>query len=124
LAPCSRRTFSQQRCCPERLWPAPGVATPGNALGGLSSYPIGRRIPQKTGLKGLDLVRRWGSPALLLSWEPLIVAPNRCLPARIRPHALALRGAEGKQILIPSKRSMKGVSDDHTNQEIYQGIST
>ncbi|MFN9490529.1 MAG: YqaA family protein [Betaproteobacteria bacterium] len=60
---------------PEQLWPALGVATLGNTLGGLSSYLIGRLIPQKAGLKGLDLVRRWGSPALLLSWVPLIGDP-------------------------------------------------
>lgn len=60
---------------PELLWPALGVATLGNTLGGLSSYLIGRLIPQKAGLKGLDLVRRWGSPALLLSWVPLIGDP-------------------------------------------------
>jgi len=31
------------------------------------------------------------------------VAPNRCLPAQIRPHALALCGTEGKEIPIPNQ---------------------
>jgi len=51
------------------------VATLGNTLGGLSSYLIGRLIPQKKQLKGLSVMQRWGSPALLLSWVPLIGDP-------------------------------------------------
>ena len=60
---------------PEQLWPALAVATLGNTLGGMTSYLIGRLIPQTRPLKGLDAVRRWGSPVLLLSWVPLLGDP-------------------------------------------------
>lgn len=48
------------------------VATLGNTLGGMSSYLIGRLIPQRGPLKGLGMMQRYGTPALLLSWVPLI----------------------------------------------------
>lgn len=60
---------------PGQLWTALAVATLGNTLGGLSSYLIGRLIPQRKPLKGLATVQRWGSPVLLLSWVPLVGDP-------------------------------------------------
>jgi membrane protein YqaA with SNARE-associated domain len=55
------------------LWPALAVATIGNTLGGLSSYLVGRLVPdRKVGGRALEWVRRWGSPLLLLSWVPII----------------------------------------------------
>lgn len=61
-------------------WHALGVATLGNTLGGMSSYLIGRFLPsEKAFLKksggskrGLEWVRHYGSPVILLSWVPLI----------------------------------------------------
>ena len=67
--------FGALKLHPDRLWLLLAVATMGNTLGGLSSYLIGRLIPQKSQLKGLPTVQRWGSPALLLSWVPLIGDP-------------------------------------------------
>ncbi|MEW6314530.1 MAG: DedA family protein [Pseudomonadota bacterium] len=64
--------FAVLKAHPQLYWPALGVATLGNTLGGMSSYLIGRLFPQKKELKYLDAVRRWGSPALLLAWAPLI----------------------------------------------------
>jgi membrane protein YqaA with SNARE-associated domain len=60
---------------PDQRWAALAVATFGNTLGGMSSYLIGRLIPPTQPLKGLATVQRWGSPALLLSWVPLIGDP-------------------------------------------------
>ena len=57
---------------PETVWVALTVATAGNTLGGLSSYLVGRFIPQTRTLKGLTLVQRYGTPVLLLSWVPII----------------------------------------------------
>jgi len=55
------------------LWPALMVATLGNTLGGLSSYLLGRLVPQKKiGGRALAWVKRRGAPVLLLSWVPLI----------------------------------------------------
>lgn len=57
-----------------------GVASAGNTLGGMSSWLIGRLIPagriQRPGLHpAVARVRRFGSPALLLSWVPVIGDP-------------------------------------------------
>ncbi len=60
---------------PEMLWSALGVATLGNTLGGMSSYLIGRLIPAKKELSGLATVKRFGAPALLLSWVPIMGDP-------------------------------------------------
>ena len=63
------------RAHPGEYWPALSVATLGNTLGGLSSYFIGRIIPQKENLRGLPTLKKYGSPALLLSWVPFIGDP-------------------------------------------------
>ena len=65
---------------PQLYWPALGIATLGNTLGGMSSYAIGRFLPDEKALlkksggnmRGLEWVRKHGSPALLLAWVPLI----------------------------------------------------
>ena len=67
--------FGVLKLHPDQLWAALAVATLGNTLGGMSSYLIGRLIPTTKPLKGLDMVKRWGSPALLLSWVPLLGDP-------------------------------------------------
>ena len=83
---------------PEQVWPALGVATLGNTLGGMSSYLIGRLVPQKKDLRGLPALQRYGSPALLLAWVPFIGDPL-CVAAgwlRLNPWLSALFMAVGK----------------------------
>jgi membrane protein YqaA with SNARE-associated domain len=83
---------------PANLWPALLVATLGNTLGGMSSYLIGRLIPQKKDMKGLAAVRTYGAPALLLSWVPIVGDPL-CVAAgwlRLNPWLSALFIALGK----------------------------
>jgi membrane protein YqaA with SNARE-associated domain len=90
--------FGALKLHPDLLWLLLAVATLGNTLGGLSSYLIGRLIPQKTQLKGLPLIQRWGSPALLLSWVPLLGDPL-CVAAgwlRLNPWWSTLFIATGK----------------------------
>jgi membrane protein YqaA with SNARE-associated domain len=60
---------------PGGYWVALAAATAGNTLGGMSSWLVGRIIPQGKPLRGLDAVRRYGAPALLLAWVPLIGDP-------------------------------------------------
>jgi len=67
--------FAALKLHPDQLWLMLGVATLGNTLGGMSSYLIGRLIPPTKPMKGLPAVQRWGSPALLLSWVPLLGDP-------------------------------------------------
>jgi membrane protein YqaA with SNARE-associated domain len=57
---------------PDRTASAVAVATAGNTLGGLTSYWIGRLIPRTPDGRAVALLRRWGTPALLLSWVPVI----------------------------------------------------
>ena len=83
---------------PSQYWPAIGVATLGNTLGGMSSYLIGRLVPRKEDLPGLAAVRRYGTPALLLSWVPFVGDPL-CVAAgwlRLNPWLSALFIALGK----------------------------
>jgi membrane protein YqaA with SNARE-associated domain len=67
--------FGVLKLHPNELWSAIGIATLGNTLGGMSSYLIGRVIPPRQDLPGLPAVRKYGSPALLLSWVPFVGDP-------------------------------------------------
>lgn len=86
------------RLHPEAVWQALAVATVGNTLGGMTSYLLGRLLPQTRPLRGLNLVHRYGSPALLLAWVPLLGDPL-CVAAgwlRINVGLAALFMAIGK----------------------------
>ncbi len=48
------------------------LATLGNTLGGMTSYAIGRLVPQPRKLGQLDRVRRFGAPILALAWLPVV----------------------------------------------------
>jgi membrane protein YqaA with SNARE-associated domain len=90
--------FGMLKLYPEQFWPALGVATLGNTLGGMSSYLIGRLVPQKKGLRGLPALQKYGSPALLLAWVPFVGDPL-CVAAgwlRLNPWLSALFMALGK----------------------------
>jgi membrane protein YqaA with SNARE-associated domain len=90
--------FGMLKLHPEQWWAAIGIATLGNTLGGLSSYLIGRLIPQKTEPGGLTAVRKYGSPVLLLSWVPFLGDPL-CVAAgwlRLNPWLSTLFIALGK----------------------------
>ena len=90
--------FGMLKLYPEQFWPALGVATLGNTLGGMSSYLIGRLVPQKKDLRGLPVLQRYGSPALLLAWVPFVGDPL-CVAAgwlRLNPWLSTLFMAMGK----------------------------
>ncbi|HEX9391637.1 MAG TPA: YqaA family protein [Usitatibacteraceae bacterium] len=57
---------------PQTFWAAIAVATIGNTLGGITSYWLGRLIPDKADSRALNWLRRYGSSLLLLSWVPLV----------------------------------------------------
>ncbi len=70
-------------------WVLLAVATTGNTLGGMSTWAVGRfldwwvpnsSIRALTYQRAIDWLQRWGSPALLLSWVPVIGDPL-CLVA-------------------------------------------
>lgn len=64
--------FAVLKAHPTLHWPALAVATAGNTIGGMSSYLVGRLIPQRGEPKRLSAVRQYGSPILLLSWVPVV----------------------------------------------------
>ena len=90
--------FGVLKLDPHQYWAALAVATLGNTLGGMSSYLIGRILPQRGEIKGLDWIKRYGSPALLLAWVPILGDPL-CVAAgwlRVHPWRSALFMALGK----------------------------
>ena len=59
------------------FWTLIAVATAGNTLGGMVSYAMGRVVPRGNLKmprlqKAIAWVERFGAPALLLSWVPVI----------------------------------------------------
>jgi membrane protein YqaA with SNARE-associated domain len=83
---------------PELLWPALLVATLGNTLGGMITFGMGWLLPMTQQLKHVDTTRRYGTPALLFAWLP-IVGDALCLAAgwlRLNPCQAALFMLIGK----------------------------
>ncbi|MDQ3120116.1 MAG: DedA family protein [Verrucomicrobiota bacterium] len=90
--------FAVLKTNPQIYWPAIAVATLGNTLGGMSSYLIGRLLPSRGEIRGLERVRRHRSPILLLSWVP-IIGDAFCVGAgwlRLPPLSAAAFMAAGK----------------------------
>ncbi|MGE5525328.1 MAG: YqaA family protein [Rhodospirillaceae bacterium] len=83
---------------PDMCWAAIFTATAGNTLGGMSSYLVGRLIPGHYDGRAMMLAKRYGAPALLLSWVPLI-GDALCVAAgwlRLQPAIAAFFIAAGK----------------------------
>ena len=83
---------------PELLWPALALGTIGNTLGGMVSFGMGRLLPTTHKLKHVEKVQRYGTPALLFAWAPLL-GDALCLAAgwlRLNPWSAALFMAIGK----------------------------
>lgn len=60
---------------PASFWTPLLLATVGNTLGGLTSYACGRWLPQPPAVvdsRAGRAMHRYGAPALLLSWVPII----------------------------------------------------
>ena len=64
--------FAVLKSYPDTLWMALSLATIGNTLGGMTSFGMGWLLPQTQQLKHVEKLRRFGTPALLLAWVPLI----------------------------------------------------
>jgi membrane protein YqaA with SNARE-associated domain len=74
---------------PQSLYVLLAAVTVGNTLGGMISWGMGRAISirypasslvRPSQLRALSIIQQWGSPALLLSWIPVIGDPL-CLAA-------------------------------------------
>ena len=64
--------FAVIRLHPDHSAAALALATLGNTLGGMSTYLLARLIPLKAVPRKLGMLRRWGSPALVLAWAPVV----------------------------------------------------
>jgi membrane protein YqaA with SNARE-associated domain len=64
--------FAVLRMHADLFWPAVGVATLGNTLGGMTTYLIGRYFGTKKPLTQVERMRRFGAPVLVLAWLPVI----------------------------------------------------
>ena len=64
--------FAVLKAYPDSLWLALGLATIGNTLGGMVSFGMGWLLPVTQQLKHVDKLRKYGTPALLFAWLPLI----------------------------------------------------
>ncbi len=83
---------------PDLLWPAIALGTLGNTLGGMITLGMGWLLPLKQQLKHVENLRRYGTPALLLAWVP-IIGDALCLSAgwlKLNPWYAALFMATGK----------------------------
>ena len=71
--PSEAALFAYLQAYPENRVLAVSVATIGNTAGGMTSYLVGRLVPQKKlNLRALDWLRRYGAPVTLLAWLPLV----------------------------------------------------
>lgn len=83
---------------PEMLLQAVAVATVGNTLGGMTSYLLGRMIPNRADSRAVIWLHRYGYWALLFSWIPLF-GDALCVGAgwlRFNPYLSLLLFATGK----------------------------
>ena len=91
--PSEAALFTYVHVHPDRALLAVAVATLGNTAGGMTSYGIGRLVPQKKiDLKAVDLLRRHGAALTVLAWLP-IVGDALCVAAGwLRIHWAAALG--------------------------------
>ena len=71
--PSEAALFAYLQLHPDRTALAVAVATLGNTAGGMTSYLIGRFLPQKKlDSRAIQSVRRYGAPVTLLAWLPVV----------------------------------------------------
>lgn len=90
--------FGVLKAYPETLWTALILASIGNTLGGMVTFGMGWLLPMTQQLTHVEKVRKFGAPALLLAWIPLI-GDALCLAAgwlRLNPWQATLFMAIGK----------------------------
>ena len=69
--PSEAALFAYVHIYPDRAALAVAIATAGNTAGGMTSYALGRLVPQND-LPYLNAVKRHGAPGLLFAWLPLV----------------------------------------------------
>lgn len=90
--------FGVLRSSADLFLPALGIATLGNTLGGLTSYWIGRALPQRRPdpasrsgrwqMRALAWAQKFGAPVMLGAWIPIIGDPLCVAAGWLRMNAL------------------------------------
>ena len=71
--PSEAALFAYLKTYPEHTALAVAVATLGNTLGGMTTYLVGRSIPnRRVDPRFIARVQRWGAPATFSAWLPLV----------------------------------------------------
>lgn len=71
--PSEAALFAYLKTYPEHTALAVAVATLGNTLGGMTTYLVGRSIPnRRVDPRFIARVQRWGAPATFFAWLPLV----------------------------------------------------
>jgi membrane protein YqaA with SNARE-associated domain len=73
--PSEAALFAYLKMYPEHMVLALAVATVGNTAGGMTTYLLGRFIPERKARlnpKATSYMRRFGAPATFLAWLPII----------------------------------------------------
>jgi len=71
--PSEAALFAYLKAYPEHTVLAIAVATLGNTAGGMTTYFIGRLLPnRKIHDKAMRLMHRWGAPATFFAWLPIV----------------------------------------------------
>jgi len=71
--PSEAALFAYLQLHPANAALAVTVATLGNTAGGMTSYLIGRLIPErKRNMKAIEWLRRYGPPLTALAWLPVV----------------------------------------------------
>jgi membrane protein YqaA with SNARE-associated domain len=76
--------FAYLKLHPDHALAAIALATLGNTAGGMTTYLLGRLLPERTRARlaprALAALARWGSPATFFAWLPF-VGDGLCLAA-------------------------------------------
>jgi membrane protein YqaA with SNARE-associated domain len=71
--PSEAALFAYLQLHPDKVALAVSIATLGNTAGGMTSYLIGRLIPdRRIDSRAIQSVRRYGAPITVLAWLPVV----------------------------------------------------
>jgi membrane protein YqaA with SNARE-associated domain len=71
--PSEAALFAYVKAHPEHVALGVAIATVGNTMGGMTTYLIGRLLPNRQmDSRAIRVLHRWGAPATFFAWLPLV----------------------------------------------------
>jgi membrane protein YqaA with SNARE-associated domain len=71
--PSEAALFAYLKTHPEHMVLGVAIATLGNTMGGMTTYLIGRLLPnRRLNARALRVLHRWGAPATFFAWLPIV----------------------------------------------------